>query len=118
MSFQVDAIFEEDKSFWMAVNSFMQNAKCPIVLISTGERSYSFRGNLFISQYYTQIHSEGIHILSFAQSTISCHLKICLCRLTALENQFADLFHWETLLYNLYLSYDSGSADIVPFNVN
>ncbi|XP_078347147.1 uncharacterized protein LOC144632387 isoform X2 [Oculina patagonica] len=32
---EVDVIFEEDKSFWMAVNSFMQNAKCPIVLIST-----------------------------------------------------------------------------------
>ena len=34
----MDVIFEEDKSFWMAVNSFMQNAKCPIVLISTGQR--------------------------------------------------------------------------------
>ena len=36
---QVDVIFEEDKSFWMAVNSFMQNAKCPIVLISTGKKT-------------------------------------------------------------------------------
>ncbi|XP_068761960.1 ATPase family AAA domain-containing protein 5-like isoform X1 [Montipora capricornis] len=32
---EVDVIFEEDKSFWFAVSSFMQNAKCPIVLIST-----------------------------------------------------------------------------------
>ena len=29
----------------MAVNSFMQNAKCPIVLISTGKRKSQSLGN-------------------------------------------------------------------------
>lgn len=35
--FQVDVVFEEDKGFWAAVGSFMQNAKCPIIMTSDGK---------------------------------------------------------------------------------
>ncbi|EDO28935.1 predicted protein [Nematostella vectensis] len=31
---EVDVIFEEDRSFWAAVNSFMRNTKCPIIMTS------------------------------------------------------------------------------------
>ena len=48
----------------MAVNSFMQNAKCPIVLISTGKR---LSGMFFTSQV-TQTNSGslvGIELTTF-----------------------------------------------------
>ena len=38
-TFQVDVVFEEDKGFWAAVGSFMQNAKCPIIMTSNGKNT-------------------------------------------------------------------------------
>lgn len=58
--FQVDVVFEEDKGFWAAVQSFMASTKIPIVLTASDPsflsnfegryEQYSFKKPTLVSQ--------------------------------------------------------------------